>query len=155
MGGYLAGYGAGEERRSKLVKRAVIGLISVLVGVTVAYFGLRNQSARSRMDQFIELLQKKDYKAAHALWGCTDQTPCRDYNMERFLRDWGPDSPAANPASARIERSATCGGILVNTGVLRVYHFDPDYSVSLYVEKSDGNVSFAPMIGRMQCTVLP
>ncbi|MDX2180764.1 MAG: hypothetical protein SFV18_14295 [Bryobacteraceae bacterium] len=155
MSTYLAGYGAGDERKSKLIRRAVqIGLAAIAV-LLVGYFGLRNFSERSMMDRFIALLQTKDYPAAYALWGCSEQTPCRDYSYERFLRDWGPESPAKNAASAKKIRAATCGGILANTGVLRIYQFEPDYEVSIWVEKSDNKISFAPVIGRGQCTILP
>src|SRR5262245_2464503 len=116
MAGYLATYGAGEERKSKLIRLAVFGTLGVLVVGILLFFGLRNFTARRTMDSFIELLQKQEFKAAHALWGCTEQTPCKNYDYERFMRDWGPESPAKNPASARIEKKATCGGILTNTG---------------------------------------
>lgn len=155
MPAYLEGYGAGEERRAKIIRTILISAVLLLVGGLAGYFGLRNFSKRQKLDAFIEYLQKKDYKAAHALWGCTDATPCRDYNFERFLRDWGPESPAANAASARLISRATCGGIFEVTGILRVYRFDPDYEVALWVDAKDGNVGFAPVIGRMQCTILP
>lgn len=155
MSGYLAGYGAGQERKSKLVQRSVFGTLFVLAAAIVLYFGFRNHAGRSAMDSFLELLEKKDYQAAYRLWGCTEQTPCRDYSLERFMRDWGPDSSAKNPGAAKIEQKATCGGVLVNTGLLRVYRFDADYTVNLWYEKSTGTLGFAPIIGKLQCTILP
>lgn len=153
--GYLAGYGAGEGRRAGLIGKAVWGLFGGLLVCCVLWFGFRNFAARSKLDSFIELLQAKDYPKAYALWGCTEATPCRDYSFERFMRDWGPESPAANAQSATVVNKATCGGILINTGVLRIYRFGADHVVNLWVDKSDGNVTFAPVIGKMQCTVLP
>lgn len=155
MSTYLEGYGAGEEKKSKVIRAAIVSTVAVLVLGTFGFFGLRNYGARATFDQFIELLQKKDYTSAYALWGCTPQTPCRDYNMERFLRDWGPDSPAKDAASARVVQRASCGSILNVTGVLRIYQFSPDYTVSLWVDKQDGRLGFAPIIGKMQCTLLP
>jgi hypothetical protein len=155
MAGYLEGYGEGEERRAKITRTILIGLVLTLVVGTASYFGFRNFGKRQKLDRFIELLQQKDYKGAHALWGCTDETPCRDYSFDRFLRDWGPESPAANAATARVVNRATCGGIFDVTGILRIYHFDPDYEVSLWVDAQVGHVGFAPIIGRMQCTILP
>lgn len=155
MSGYLEGYGAGEERRSKIVRNLIIGLALTLVAGLVGYFGFRNFTKRQKLDAFIEFLQKQDFKAAYATWGCTEATPCRDYSFERFLRDWGPESPAKNAASAKMINRATCGGIFNVTGILRIYRFDPDYEVSLWVSSEDGNVGFAPVIGRMQCTILP
>ncbi len=155
MSTYLEGYGAGEEKRARLLKWTLLGLAALVIGGGGLYFGFRNYGARSTFDAFLDALQRQDYAAAHAFWGCTEATPCRDYDRARFLRDWGPDSPAKNAASARLVRSATCGGIFTNTGVLRIYRFEPDYEVSLWVDKQDGRLGFAPVIGRMQCTVLP
>ncbi len=155
MAGYLAGYGAGEEKKSRLIRRAVYGTLGGLVAAILLFFGFRNFTARSTMDSFIELLQKQDYKSAYALWGCTDQTPCRNYDFERFMRDWGPDSAAKNATSARVEKKATCGGIFANTGLMRIYRFDPDYTVNLWYDKSTRTMGFAPVIGKMQCTILP
>lgn len=155
MSGYLQGYGAGEERRSKLIKLTVWGTIAVLVLGTVAYFGFRNFSKRQKLDTFFELLKKQDYKTAYALWGCTDQTPCRDYSFDRFMEDWGPKSPAAKPESVELVSKATCGPMFSPTGILRIYKFPPDYSVSLWVDSGDGNIGFAPVIQKLQCTILP
>ncbi len=155
MAGYLEDYGAGEGKHSRIVRLTLIGLLLAIVLGTAGYFGLRNHSKRQKLDQFIELLEQKDYKAAHALWGCTDATPCRDYDLRRFLRDWGPDSAAKNPGTAHVVTRATCGGVFNVTGILRIYKFDPEYEVSLWVNSEDGNVGYAPVIGRMQCTILP
>ena len=155
MSTFLQGYGAGDEKRERRVKRTVVIVVGGLLLTIFGWFGFRNFSARNTFDNFIDLLKTKDYKSAYALWGCTDQTPCRDYSYERFLRDWGPDSPAKNASSARKVRGATCGGIITNTGVLRIYHFDPDNDVSLWVDKQDGKLGFAPVIGKLQCTILP
>lgn len=155
MSGYLEGYGEGEERRSKIIKWTVLGAIAVLVLGAVSYFGFRNFSKRQKLDTFLELLKKQDYKAAHALWGCTDQAPCRDYSFDRFMEDWGPKSPAAKADTAAIVSKATCGPFFQPTGILRIYHFAPDYTVSLWVNSEDGNIGFAPVIQKMQCTILP
>jgi hypothetical protein len=153
--GYLAGYGAGEEKRSSLIRRVLAWTVSALLISGVLWFAFRNYPARAKLDSFIELLQAKEYQKAYALWGCTQAAPCRDYNFERFLRDWGPESPAANAQSATLVSKATCGGLLLNSAVLRVYRFQPDHIVNLWVDRSDGHVSFAPVIGKKQCTVLP
>lgn len=155
MSGYLENYGHGQERRGKIIKWTVLGTITVLVLGTVSYFGFRNYPKRQALNNFIEFLQKKDYRSAYALWGCTEQTPCRDYSYERFMRDWGPDSPASRPESAKITNKATCGPFFKPTGILRVYHFDPDYSASLWVNSDDGTIGFSPVIQQRQCTIFP
>ncbi len=155
MSTYLEKYGHGEERREKLIKWTVLGTLAVLVLGTVCYFGLRNYPKRRALNQFFELLEKKDYRAAHALWGCTEEKPCRDYSYERFMRDWGPDSPAANPETATLVSKATCGPFFKPTGILRIYQFGPEYSASLWVNSDDGTIGFAPMIQQKQCTIFP
>jgi hypothetical protein len=155
MPGMLEEYDASGARRAKVVRTiALAASVSLLLGLA-GYFGLRNLPKRQKLDSFIRRLQAKDYKAAYALWGCSDQKPCRDYSYERFLRDWGPESPAANASQATLENKATCGGIFSPTGILRVYRFGPEYTANLWVSSEDGNISFAPVIGRLQCTILP
>lgn len=155
MAGYLAGYGAGEERKSRLIRNSIVYGVAFLVAATLLYFGFRNYKGRAAMDSFLTLLEQKNYAEAYKLWGCSVETPCRNYSYERFQRDWGPDSQAKNPGNARIVTKATCGGILVNTGLLRVYEFTADYTVNLWFDKSTDTLGFAPIIQKMQCTVLP
>ncbi len=155
MSTLLGEYDAGGAHREKWIKYAILGgVAAILIGFSL-YFGLRNFSKRQKLDAFIEHLQKKDYRPAYALWGCSDETPCRDYSFEKFMNDWGPESPAADAQSAQVINKATCGTVFSPTGILRVYRFAPDYDVSLWVDSGDGNIGFAPVIGRMQCTVLP
>jgi hypothetical protein len=109
MADYLADYGVKDqkrEKRNKLIVFTVIG--SVIVAGLVWYFA-RTFSEERTAKRFVALLESKDYKGAYAMWGCTDQTPCRDYKFERFLEDWGPKSPYSNPGDISFTLAETCG----------------------------------------------
>jgi hypothetical protein len=152
---YFAGYGEAEERRSRWTKWLLRGLLAAIVLGVPGYFFLRNLPKRQKLDAFVERLGAKDYRAAYTLWGCTEQTPCRDYSFERFQRDFGPGGSSEQLPKAKLLTKATCGGIFDVTGILRVYELPSGERVSLWVNAQDGNIGFAPVIGRMQCTVLP
>jgi len=109
MADYLADYGVKDqkrEKRNKLIVRTVIGL--VIVGGLFWYFAKTFREERL-VKHFISLLESKDYKGAYALWGCTDQAPCRDYPFERFMEDWGPKSPYANAGDISTTLAESCG----------------------------------------------
>ncbi len=74
MPGYLEGYGAGEEKREKLIKRIALFVVLALIVGGVSYFFLRNFRETQQTKLFFELLRKQDYVAAYRLWGCT-RTP--------------------------------------------------------------------------------
>lgn len=150
MSGYLDNYGAGEERRNKIIKRTVLGLAAALILGTVLYFGLRHHGERKTLDAMMERLKAKDYAGAYALWGCTAEKPCRAYSMEKFLEDWGPKSPAADLSQVKVTRTLSCTG-----GLYRTYEIKPGLEVALLVSKLDGAVGFAPAPGRLECTFLP
>src|SRR5256885_2154960 len=109
MADYLADYGVKDqkrEKRNKLIVRTVIGL--VVVGGLFWYFAKTFREERL-VKHFISLLDSKDYKGAYAMWGCTDQSPCRDYPFDRFMEDWGPKSPYANAGDISTTLAESCG----------------------------------------------
>src|SRR5881628_1659020 len=99
MAGYLAHYGAGEEQRERLVRRLVLSIVIIAIAGGAVYFFLKNFRQEQQARKFFELLQKHDDKAAYALWGCTDDKPCRDYPFKTFMEDWGPQSQRADVGS--------------------------------------------------------
>src|SRR5580700_1865464 len=138
MAGYLDQYGAGDEQREKRNKLLLI-LAGCALGALFLWFFffvwdktevlraepvarlaqvLRNHRQESRVKNFFDLLQAKDYKAAYALWNCTDAHPCRDYPLSEFMKDWGPGS-SRGAARFTIPRSRSCGSgviVTVDTG---------------------------------------
>ena len=68
MAGYLDQYGAGEERREKIIKSLVVSLIVLVVLGGIAFFVFHNYRQEHQVKRFFELLQAHDYQAAYALW---------------------------------------------------------------------------------------
>jgi len=117
MTGYLETYGAGEEKRDRIVRAAAIWGAALLVLAGVLYFTFHfvipNRGEQAKADRFFHLLASQDYKQAYAMWGCTDAAPCRDYPMRMFLEDWGP---GAVPVTAvNVLDGESCGtGVIVD-----------------------------------------
>jgi len=113
MAGYLENYGAGDERREKITKTAILGLVALLVAGAVGYIFFHNYPEERQAKRFFELLESRDYKSAYALWGCTDAKPCRDYAMTEFLKDWGPGQAPAS--DVEVLDAESCGsGVIVD-----------------------------------------
>ena len=134
---YLENYGAGEVKRERLVKRAILALVTILVLGGAAWFFLRNYKENSQVSTFVSFLQKKDYPAAYALWGCTVEKPCRDYDYQRFLEDWST-GVHADASAIQIEKTRNCTG-----GVIRKLKYPGD-EVLIFVSRGDLMLSFPP-----------
>lgn len=139
MSGFLDEYGVSDERREKVTKRVVLALVVLLVAAGSAYFYFRNWREERQARQFVELLRARDYPAAYALWGCSPEHPCRDYPIEEFLKDWGPQSPHANLSALRLTRTRSCSG-----GIIRTLDFGGGEIVNLWIERRDRTIGFAP-----------
>jgi hypothetical protein len=158
MAGYLDQYGAGDERREKRNKLLLISGACVLV---LAFFWfilfawdkteilriqsvarlaqiVRNHRQESRVKSFMDILQRQDYKAAYALWNCTDAHPCRDYSFAEFMKDWGPTAPRSTGGYS-IAKSRSCGSGVIVT--LDSGHSQED---ALWVQRSDDTIGFSP-----------
>ncbi len=114
MAGYLDKYGAGEERREKSNKLILSLGAAVLVLLFLWFFFfvwdktemlrvqsvarlaqvLRNHRQESRVKSFFDLLQQQDYKAAYALWNCTDRAPLPRLSLFRVHEGLGPRQQA-------------------------------------------------------------
>jgi hypothetical protein len=152
MAGYLDQYGAGEERRENIVKKVLIALaFLIVVGGPLLYI-FHNFRQESQLKQFFSLLAAHDYKAAYALWGCTDAKPCPGYSMKSFMQDWGPDK--GDPANYQITgphkflaglipqlHSRSCG-----TGVIFNVTFGGQRN-DLWIERNDLMIGFSPFPG--------
>jgi CDP-glycerol glycerophosphotransferase (TagB/SpsB family) len=142
MGSYLDAYasaGQQSERRGKIVKRVALSVLAAAVVVTVAYFGLRTWSQEHVINQFLEDLQRKDYQSAYKLWGCTPETPCKDYSSDKFNEDWGSSSPYSNAAALKIEHVDYC-----DTGVVFNLTYPKQEELGLWVDRSTNVIGFAP-----------
>ena len=157
MSGYLANYGAGEERREKRIHRLLLigAIVAAVGGLYLLTFDtpileryirvvqkLKNHKEEGRVQTFLNLLAKRDYKAAYALWGCTDAKPCRDYPIHSFMEDWGPKSAQAPQEMFHTTRSRSCG-----SGVILTVDSNNKREEKLWVEKSNLIIGFSPYPG--------
>ena len=109
MADYLAEFGVKDQQRETRNKRIVLTVLSLaIVGGLIWYFA-RTFNEERAVKRFVSLLESQDYKGAYAMWGCTDQAPCRDYKFESFMQDWGPKSPYAKPDEIGITLAEVCG----------------------------------------------
>ncbi|HET8546436.1 MAG TPA: hypothetical protein VFL57_00450 [Bryobacteraceae bacterium] len=136
--GYLDAYGAGEERRAKIVRTLVLSLIILAVLAGIVWWRFRNWAENKRVEQFFSDLRGGDYKSAYSLWGCTDARPCRDYSFDRFMEDWGPKSAHANLSAMQVAETKSCSG-----GVIKILKFPAD-EVVLWVDRQTKTIGFSP-----------
>lgn len=140
MPGYLDQYGAGDEQRESLVKRAIVTVALVIVIGGLGYYLFKNHSQEKIGKQFISLVRSQSYPAAYQLWGCSQAKPCSGYEYDKFLEDWGPKASGADPAVLGIEDSESCG-----TGVILTMAVNRSRQEKLWIEKSNPVLSFSPV----------
>jgi hypothetical protein len=97
MASYLQQYGAGEEHRNRVIRRIILVAVAVVIAAIAAYIFLRNFPEKQVAKRFLSEVNSRDYRSAYRDWGCTDQHPCRNYEFQRFLEDWGPAKNAKSP----------------------------------------------------------
>lgn len=140
MPGYLERYGAGEEKRERLLRWTAVSLVTLLLVGGGAYLFFRNFFEVRRAELFLELLRKQDYASAYALWGCGDPgSSCQSYTMEKFLEDWGPKGLHANASALKITHTRGC-----STGVIVEAEYGADQPELLWVDRKTKNLGFAP-----------
>lgn len=139
MAGYLDKYGAGEEQREKLIKRLVLSVLAILILGGALFFTFKNYRQEKQVKYFFEVLRKGDYQSAYRLWGCTETKPCRDYQFDKFMEDWGPKSIRSDMEAPRITKSRSCG-----TGVILTVDLAKDRQEKLWVERDDLTIGFSP-----------
>ena len=60
MAGYLDQYGAGEERRIKIIKTLVISAVTLLVVGGIAFFIFHNYRQEQQVKRFFALMEQQD-----------------------------------------------------------------------------------------------
>ena len=138
MPGFMEGYGAGDEKRGRWLKRIFfIGLPIILVGVA-GFFYFRTWSQERVVSNFRQALEQKNFEAAYKMW-CPPEKPCRYYPMEKFQEDWGPMGQYANLTALKFENIDYCDdGVVFDTTYPNAKPF------GLWVERKTGLISFAP-----------
>jgi hypothetical protein len=136
---YMENYGAGQEKREKLIKRLAIAAIVILVAGGGLYLALRNYFEVRQAQRFFDLLRKQDFQTAYSLWGCTGATPCGSYKMERFLEDWGPRGRHADLSALKFTKTRGC-----DAGVIVTADFGKSQVENLWVDRGTHNLGFSP-----------
>jgi hypothetical protein len=139
MGSYLEGYGEAQGRRAKTLKWLVLTAAVLLIASGFAYFQFRDYTEERKVRVFLQHLRDKDYKAAYALWGCTDANPCSQYPYEEFMKDWGPASPYSAAERAHVSGMKSC-----DSGIIQWVRFPAQPDVLLWVDRETETLSFAP-----------
>ena len=132
-------YGVEDTRREHATRRIVLAAIAAAILAGMGYFYFRTWSEERILKGFFSALERKDFQGAYAMWGCTQDKPCRYYDPDRFNQDWGPATAYAHGAAAKIDNIDFCdAGVVFNVSYPNA---DP---VALWVERSSNVISFAP-----------
>ena len=143
MAGYLDHYGAGEERREKILKTVAAALAVALVGGGILFFIFHNYRQEQQVKRFFDLIASHDYKSAYTLWGCTEAKPCDGYPYSSFLQDRGPASNNAQSATSyHISKSRSC-----DNGVILTVNLGSNHQEKLWVKRDDLTIGFSPFPG--------
>ena len=139
MPGYLDQYGAGEERRNRIVAICIVSALTVAVLSGLTLYLLQNHRQEGVVKTFLADIRRGDYQAAYRDWGCTPRTPCSGYTLDKFMEDWGPKNSPPDPAVLGLTESESC-----NQGVLLSVAVNRGRSEKLWVERANDAISFAP-----------
>jgi hypothetical protein len=141
MAGYLEAYGVGEAKRERTLKRILLVTLVVAVVGGSLYLFFRNYFEVRKGKLFLEQLHKQDYRSAYQLW-CPPSKPCRDYPLDKFMEDWGPKSPHADPSTMHIVKTRGC-----TEGVILQIGFGKGSDEYLWVTRNEKLIGFAPWEG--------
>src|ERR1017187_793702 len=116
MGSYLEAYGTGEAHRAQVLHRWKIGIVVgvvLLLVMVILYATFKNYHEENIVNTFLGHLRNGEYQDAYRMWGCTEETPCREYPYPKFFDDWGPKSVHPNVQAAKLGVVQTCGNGVV------------------------------------------
>jgi len=145
MAGYLDQYGAGEERRNRIVARSIIGAIALAIVASLGWYLLKNHHQEGVVKKFISEIKQGNYDAAYQAWGCSAQKPCPGYSQGTLMEDWGgaskdpSKSSPPDPTVLGITDSESC-----NNGVLLTVQVNAKREEKLWVDKDSDAINFAP-----------
>jgi hypothetical protein len=151
MPGYLDQYGAGEEKRNRLIVRAVVSVLAVVIVTGLGWYLLKNHHQESVVKGFLGDLSRGDYQAAYRDWGCGSGKPCTGYDYQKFLSDWGPAPAASTAGGSSVAGGAPDSSVLgltdsesCNNGVLLTVEVNRTRMEKLWVDKASDSINFAP-----------
>ena len=136
---FLAEYGQADRRYEKIVTIAGYTLLAAVVLGSIYWLFFRNWQEERRVDQFLSLLEQKNYEQAYGLWGCSLERPCPNYSYDKFLEDWGPQSSLGAVNSYEVGRSYD-----QQSGVIILVQINGRRIPNLWVEKDNRVIGFSP-----------
>lgn len=139
MAGYLDQYGAGEEKRNRLIFTIVVSTLAVLILGSLTWYLLKNHREEGVVKRFVGALRKGDLQAAYQAWGCSTEKPCSAYTFDKFQEDWASKNNPTDPAVLGISDSESCGN-----AVLLTVDVNGSRTEKLWVDKGSDSISFAP-----------
>jgi hypothetical protein len=137
MGSYLQTYGEGDERRGRIIRWIVAAGIAVVAAGIAAYFFFHNFAEKQVARHFLAEINSQNYQQAYRDWGCGPEHPCKNYDFNRFLEDWGPSKKVSPPwkiASVEGCRSFVTVNVQATGSELQ----------SLAIERDNHALGFAP-----------
>lgn len=137
--GYLDQYDQRNWLFSKLVKAVGWTMLAAIVLYSFYWLFFRNWREERRVENFLAAVQERQFEDAYSYWGCTVAEPCRFYDYNEFLEDWGPESPLASVSSYELGRSYTQpNGVIVEVTI------NGEKQPNLWVEKDTQALSYFP-----------
>lgn len=126
-------YNAG---RARLIRNSIIAALIAIVVIAAATWWFWDWPEEHRINKFFAAVEAKDFNKAYGMWNNDanwQQHPERyqPYNMDQFMKDWGPGSDYGVIRSHQIVITKTVGngvvmGVDINGGktplFLRVDH---------------------------------
>lgn len=140
MSGYLDNYGVTDARRESKIKRIVIASVVALLLLSVGYYYFHDFTERRQVSSFFDLLRQNKIEDAYRIWGCDPAQPCRDYNLDKFREDWGPNGLYASLKDISPRRTRSC-----QSGVLFIYQTPKAGVVTLTYGGTPPALSFGPI----------
>jgi len=134
-------YDPEKERRRR---QRIIAVVSILVILAALGYAFRNWPYEHRVENFFNVLEKKDFKAAYAIWQndpAWEQHANKypNYPFSEFYRDWGPGGEWGVISSHQLAGSAAMGsGVIVAVRING--RVEP---TRLWVEKKDKTLTFS------------
>ena len=138
MAGYLDTYGAGEERRWRVIKWTVLSVLAVGIIGTTSFLYFRTWSQEQALKHFFAALENKDFQGAYRMW-CPTDSACKYYPFDTFQKDWGPSTPYSHGSAAKVDNVDYCD----ENVVFNVSYPNADPLV-LVVRRADDLIGFPP-----------
>jgi hypothetical protein len=139
MAGYLDQYGAGEERRNRIIIRSVLAVLAIAIVGTLSWYLLLNHRQESVVKNFVAAIKQGDLPGAYRAWGCPPPNGCSGYDYNQFLKDWGPGPEAPAASAIGLTDSEQC-----NNGVLLTLQVNATRTEKLWMERGNDTIGFAP-----------